>query len=41
MAVEFDITGGKNCCLNISASIETFLQVAEAMGWTVSAAVPA
>jgi hypothetical protein len=29
------------CCFNIDASIETFLKLAEAVGWTVSTAVPA
>jgi hypothetical protein len=41
MAVERDITGGRNCCMTVRASIETFLKLAEALGWTVSAAVPA
>jgi hypothetical protein len=29
------------CCFNFDASIETFLKLAEAVGWTVSPAVPA
>jgi len=41
MAVEFAITGGVTCCLNISATIETYLEVAEVLGWTASPAVPA
>lgn len=41
MAVEFDLINGQACCMNISASIEAFLEVAELMGWTISQAVPA
>jgi hypothetical protein len=40
MAVESELTASISCCMNISASIEAFLQVAELMGWTQSSAVP-
>lgn len=29
------------CCMHIEASVETFLKLAEAFGWTVPTAVPA
>lgn len=41
MAVELEITGGRICCMTARASIETWLKLAEALGWTQSAAVPA
>jgi hypothetical protein len=28
------VTGGVSCCMNISASIETYVLFAEAFGWT-------
>lgn len=43
MAVE-QTNGGCSidvCCFNIDASIETFLKLAEAAGWTAPTAVPA
>ena len=33
--------GDEICCMHIDASIETFLKIAEALGWTQTAAVPA
>jgi hypothetical protein len=33
--------GDEICCMHIDANIETFLKIAEALGWTIQAAVPA
>jgi hypothetical protein len=29
------------CCFNFDASIETFLKLAEAVGWTIPGVIPA
>lgn len=40
-SINSNACGTDVCCFTLDASIETFLKLAEAVGWTESAAVPA